>query len=333
MNQPDRYTPSLAWRLALTAVIVRLVYSALAQSFTIFALPQSDRLREMYSLPQFLAPLLATIAASTVIAGLTTWGTMHQWLQRHNTRAVDEPRKLFGTFIALQLIYTLAVSAAMAALHNTAMQFIIRHRDGVNPLLGGSLENQFLTMSLIVKVATIALEIIGMYAVVRIAAWTVQAAGPAGGPAYDRRHAAWITGLAVLTWQLSVSISLGAFVPMQMLGAGWLEYLLGYLGLPAVLLVLCTQACLKTLPRQIGNARVGRAVAHGSVAFLLAQLMGFGLGFLAIQTMSWGQLLHTAQSQVAAAVTLVIYCALLVLALVMGKQMLYRPASTAEAGR
>ncbi|KAG1079894.1 hypothetical protein G6F40_016116 [Rhizopus arrhizus] len=120
---------------------------------------------------------------------------------------------------------------------------------------GVGVVGQFMALGLIVRVVTIVLEIIGLCIVVRIAAWTVQPAGPAGGPAYDRRHAAWITGLTVLIWQLSVSISLGGFLQMQSLSAGWTAYLLGYLALPVILLALCALLCRNLLPRAIGAAR------------------------------------------------------------------------------
>jgi len=111
MTDLARSPTSLAWRLALTAVFLRLAYAAVVQTYTMFGLPQSLQMREMHTEPQFLAPLLAHIAAAAAIAGLTTWGAMRRWLERHNTTAVDEPRKLFGTFIALLLVYTLAVAA------------------------------------------------------------------------------------------------------------------------------------------------------------------------------------------------------------------------------
>ena len=135
----------------------------------------------MHTEPQFLAPLLAHIAAAAAIAGLTTWGAMRRWLERHNTTAVDEPRKLFGTFIALLLVYTLAVAAGMAFLHNALMGFVMNNRDMLEARFGIGIVGQFLALGLIVRVVTIVLEIIGICVIVRIAAWTVQPAGPAGG--------------------------------------------------------------------------------------------------------------------------------------------------------
>jgi len=318
MTDLARSPSSLAWRLALTAVIVRVAYAALVQSYSVFGLPQSDQLREMYSQPQFLLPLLTTIAASTVFAGLIVWGAMHRWLRQHNTQAVDEPRKLFGTFIALLLIYSLAVSAASAYLHNLMLQYILAR---------AGRPTDFITLGLGVRALTIALEILGAYLVVRIATWTVQPAGVAGGPAFEQRHAAWSSGLTVLGWQLSVSLALGGYLQMQTLNAGWLEYTLGYLALPIIILVLCTQVCLKILPRPIGASRQGRALAHGTLVFWLAQVLGVGMGFLAVRAMSLGQLLRIAQSNLTAAVTLLVYAALLVLGCLVGKLVFYTPST------
>lgn len=309
---------SLAWRLALTAVIVRVAYAALVQSYSVFGLPQSDLLREMYSQPQFLLPLLTTIAASTVFTGLTVWSVMHRWLRQHNTQAVDEPRKLFGTFIALLLLYSLIVSAASAYLSNVMMQYVMERAGGVG---------HFIAMGLLIRALTIVLEILGAYVVVRIAIWTVQPAGPAGAPAYEQRHAAWSSGLTVLGWQLSVSLALGGYLQMQTLSAGWLEYTLGYLALPAIILVLCTQICLKILPRPIGAARQARAVAHGTLTFWLAQVLGVGMGFLAVRAMSLGQLMRIAQSNLTTAATLLVYAALLALGCLIGKLVFYTPST------
>ncbi len=329
MTDPARSSYSLAWRLALTAVFLRLAYSALVQSYSLLALPRYEHLQDMYSQPQFLAPLLAHIVAGAAIAGLTTWGAMRGWLARHDTTAVDEPRKLYGTFIALFLLYTLAVAAGMAFLQNTLMRFVMDNRDMLQERLGFGMIGQFLALNTITKLVTIVLEIIGICVIVRIAAWTVQPAGPAGGPAYERRHAAWVTALTVLVWQLTVSISVGSFLQMQAPGAGWTEFALGYLVLPAALLALCALVCLKTLPHPIGTARFGRAVAHGTIAFWLAQALGIGIGFLVVRAMTWGQLIRASESHAAAAMTLLAYGALLVLGCLIGRLALYRGAKAA----
>lgn len=330
MTGPTRSPSSLAWRLALTAVILRLAYSAVVQGYTLIGLPQFQQMRELHTQPQFLVPLLAHIVMAAAIAGLTTWGAMRRWLARHDTTAVDEPRKLFGAFIALLLAYTLAVAAGMAFLHNALMQFVMNNRDMLEDRSGVSMIGQFLALGIIVRVATLVLEIVGICVVVRIAAWTVQPAGPAGGPPYDRRHAAWVTGLTVLVWQLGVSISLGGFLQMQAHDAGWTEFALGYLALPAILLAMCVLLCLKLLPRAIGAARLGRAVVHGTLAFWLAQALGVGLGFLVVRAMTWGQLMRAAESHMAAAATLLAYATLLALGCLIGKLALYPRATAAQ---
>ncbi|MGE8641425.1 MAG: hypothetical protein ACN6PR_22390 [Achromobacter sp.] len=330
MTDPARSPTSLAWRLALTAVFLRLAYAAVVQTYTMFGLPQSLQMQEMHTEPQFLAPLLAHIAAAAAIAGLTTWGAMRRWLERNNTTAVDEPRKLFGTFIALMLVYTLAVAAGMAFLHSALMGFIMNNRDMLEARFGVGIVGQFLALGIIVRVVTIVLEMIGICVVVRIAAWTVQPAGPAGGPAYERRQAAWIAGLTVLIWQLSVSISLGGFLQMQALSAGWTEFVLGYLALPAVLLALCTLLCLNILPRVIGAARLGRAVAHGTLAFWLAQALGVGVGFLMVRAMTWDQLIRAALSPMSPVVALVAYAVLLALGCLVGRLLFYPRATTSQ---
>ncbi|AZS78284.1 hypothetical protein ELS24_07405 [Achromobacter spanius] len=327
---PSARSPSsLAWRLALVAVIVRLVYAALVQSTTMFGLPQSEQMREMYSQPQYLMPMLTNIVASAVMIGLTVWGTMHGWLRRHDTTAVDEPRKLFGTFIALQLIYTLMVSAAIAYLHNVGMQFLMVQRGALTERFGIDLAGQFLAMGVLFRVVNVVLEIAGMFVVVRIATWTVQRTGQAGAPAYDRRHAAWNTGLTVLAWQLTVSIVLGGYLQMLFLNADWPSFVLGYLVLPALLLVLCTLVCLNILPRQMGAVGPGRAVVHGTIVFWLAQALGIGIGYLVIQAMSWSQLMRAAQSIGAGVAALAAYAALLAVGCILGKLALYRQAHTA----
>ncbi|MPS79011.1 MAG: hypothetical protein E2591_13135 [Achromobacter sp.] len=323
---------SLAWRLALVAVVVRLLYGVLVQSYTMLALPQSDQMREVYSQPQYLMPMLANLAASVLMVGMTVWGTMHGWLRRNDTTAVDEPRKLFGTFVALQLLYTLMTSAATAYLHSEGMQYLMTHRGELTERFGLELTGQFLAMAILFRIVYIALEIIGMVVVVRIAAWMVQRQGPYGAPAYDRRHAAWIAGLTVLAWQLTVSIALGGYLQLQYLNAGWPSFVLGYLALPLLLSLLCALACLKMLPRHIGGARMGRAVAHGSLAFWLTQAAGIGLGYLAIRSMSWRDLARAGESYVAGVTTLAIYAALLVLGCLLGRWALYRSGKHAMAG-
>lgn len=324
MNDSARSPSSLAWRLALTAAFLHLAYGVLIQGYALTATPWLEQLRDRYLFPQFLMPMVVNMISSSLIAGLTVWIAMHRWLARRNTAAVDEPRKLYGTFIALLLLFTLAASAGSALLQNQLMGYVLTHRVTVSAWLGASGIHHMLALGLLLKAMNIVLEILGAWVVVRIAVWTVQPAGPASSPAYGQRHAAWIAGLTVLVWQLNVSLALGGYLQLQTLSAGWLQYVLGYVVLPALVLALCTLVCLKTLPREIGTARSGRAVALGTIAFWVAQALGIGLGVLAIRSMTWSQFGRVVESNVAAVVTLLIYGALLALGCLVGRLALYR---------
>lgn len=330
--RPPLPAASLAWRLALVAVMVHLLYGALLQGYSMFALPHSQQLREAYSQPGNLVPLLASMLASALLAGITVWASMHGWLRRHDTRAVDRPGKLIGTFIALQLIYALMISSGAAYLHNLGMQYIMAHQDALTEQFGLELRTQFLVLSLILRVVGVSLGIIGMIVTVRIAALTVQPQGPSGAPAYERRHAAWIAGLTVLTWQLFISMTLDGFLKLQSLGASWTPYLLGYLVVPALLLLLCVLACLKFLPRHLGRAGVGRAVAHGSFAFWLAQLAGIGLAYLVLVSMQGIALVSAGGSYLPSIVVLTVYAVLLALGCLLGRLALYPRARPVTAG-
>ncbi|AVJ27458.1 hypothetical protein [Achromobacter spanius] len=314
MTAPARSPYSLAWRLALTVVIVRVAYAVLLQGYTLVGLPESAQLRETFSLPQYLVPFLTNIAASSIFVGLTVWSTMHRWLRQKNTHAVHAPGRLFGVVIILTLVFSLAVSALMIYLQSALVLYAAQH---------ASAANKFLTLGLFLGALAVALEVLGAYLAVRIATRTVQPADQAGGPAYEQRHAAWSAGLMILGWQLSVCIAMGSYLNAQSLTVGWLQYALGFLILPALLLVLCTVVCLRILPHPIGAARQGRAVALGTLAFWLAQVLGVGLGFLAIRAMTWDQLIRAADSNVVAVVMLVVYAALLVLGCWVGKLALY----------
>ncbi|MNX53936.1 hypothetical protein D3C86_846440 [compost metagenome] len=332
MTTLSRPSYSLAWRLAIAAVLLRLGYTALVQTYTLMGpSPYLDQLRESYSRPEMLAPLFANLAATLVIVGLATWGAMRRWLARNDTVAVNQPGRLFGTFLALQALYTLCLSAGLAIAQNAMLASLIKSGSPLEQWFGLGVSGRFLAMSLLIKAVTIPLEIIGICLAVRIATWTVAPAGPAGGPVHTRRHAAWIAGLTVLAWQLSVSISLGGFLQMQTLSAGWPEYALGYWVLPATAMVLCTLVCLNTLPREPGRARLGRAVAHGTIAFWFAQALGVGLGVLALRQMTWHQLARASESSAAAGITLLVYGGLLALGCLIGGRLLYRRGKR-EAG-
>lgn len=333
MTTLSRPAYSLAWRLALAAVLLQIGLSALGHAYALSgATPYAEQIRESYSRPEVLAPMLANLAATSVIIGLATWGAMRRWLQRHDTMAVNQPGRLFGTFLALLALFSVCLSTGLAVVQNSMLQAIFKHGAELGDWLGLGKIEQFLALNLLVKAVTIPLEIIGVFLIVRIAAWTVAPAGPAGGPAHERRHAAWIAGLTVLAWQLSISLMLGGYLQMQSLSAGWLEYALGYWVMPAIVLALCVLVCLKTLPREPGRARLGRAVAHGSIAFWFAQALGVGLGVLVLRAMSWSQLARAAESYAAAVVALLAYGVLLALGCLIGRRALYPAGKRASEG-
>ncbi|MEB3096191.1 hypothetical protein VCS63_10205 [Achromobacter sp. D10] len=316
-----------ARRLALIAVLIQLTYTLLAHGYAWFGLPQSAAMREALSTPQFLAQFAATTVATLAVVGLVVWSTMHRWLARHATQAVDEPRKLYGTFISLLLLFTLTSSAGIAILQSRLMEWLLANRDVLDGWFGQSFIGKMIALNVLIKLLTILTDIIGAWAVVRIAAWTVRPAGPAGGPEYGRSHAAWIAGLVVLIWQLNASTIVGGYLHAQSPEAGGLAYALGYLVMPAAVLALCARACLKILPPDTGRAGPGRAAIHGTLAFWIAQGLGIGLGYLSIKAMTWSQLVRVAQSQMTVAVLLLAYGALLVVGCRAGKLALYRGAN------
>ena len=83
-------------------------------------------------------------------------------------------------------------------------------------------------------------------------------------------------------------------------------------------------ACRKAVPQALAAAGVGRAVAHGSFAFWMAQVLGVGLAILALRAMSWSQLARASSSNSAAVFSLAVYIALLVLGCVIGARLFYR---------
>ena len=91
--------------------------------------------------------------------------------------------------------------------------------------------------------------------------------------------------------------------------AGMLEHAIGYWILPALLLALAAWVCLRSLPQALGTAGMGRAIAHGTFAFWLTQVLGVGLALLVLWTMTWSQLMRTAASYTTSVVSVLIYSA------------------------
>jgi len=324
MTASARPPTSLAWRLALVALLLHLAYLAAIHGYTLFFMPQTDAMRELFGSPRYLAQLAAYTASTLAISGLVAWITMHRWLARHAARAVDEPRKLYCTFIPLLLLFLLISSSALAIVHSRLTDLLLTYGQVLDDWFGPNIAWKFMALTLVNKAMAVILDILGVWAVVRIAAWTVQPAGAAGAPAYARLHASWIAGLTVLIWQLSASAMLGGYLQAQLSNPGWLEYVLGALVLPAAVLPLCALACLKALPDELGRAGPRRAVAHGTLAFWIAQVLGAGLAYLIVRAMTWHQLMRAAQSYMTGGVALLAYGALLALACVLGKRALYR---------
>jgi hypothetical protein len=243
MSAPSRPAYSLAWRITVAAVLLRLAYTGLVQAYLLMGpSPYMEQLRESYVQPSVLAPLLANFASTLLIVGLAAWGATRHWLDRHGTATVDQPGRLLATFLALQALYTLCLSSGMAIAQNAMLGSVIKNGSFLEAWFGLGLTGRFIAMNLLIRAITIPLEVIGICLAVRIAAWTAVPAGPSGSPPMTRRHVAAICGMTVLIWQTSVSIMLGGYMQMHALGAGWTEHALGYWVLPVVLFALSALA-------------------------------------------------------------------------------------------
>lgn len=325
MTDSSRPAYSLAWRIAVAAVLLRLAYTVLVQAYTLMTpLPYGDQIRASYMQPPVLAPLLATLASTLLVVGLTAWCTTRHWLARHDAATVNQPGRMLATFLALQALYTLCLSSGVGIAQNVLMIGTLKGGSWLEEAFGLGIVGRSIAINVMIRAVTIVLEVIGIWLALRIAAWTAGPAGPGAGVTLTRRHVAWICGLTVLIWQTSVSIMLGGFLQMQTLEAGWAEYALGYWVLPIVLLALVTLVCLKVLPRPFERPGIGRAVALGSLAFWFAQVLGLGLGFVVLKSMTWDQLAWAAQSPAAAALVLLAYGALLSLGCLVAARVLHR---------
>lgn len=325
MTDSTRPAYSLAWRIAVAAVLLRLAYSVLVQAYTLMTpLPYGDQIRASYMQPPVLAPLLATLVSTLLVVGLTAWCATRQWLARHDAATVNQPGRMLATFLALQALYTLCLSSGVGIAQNVLMIGTFKSGSWLEEAFGLGIVGRSIAINLMIRAVTIVLEVIGIWVALRIAAWTAGPTGPGAGLTLTRRHVAWICGLTVLIWQTSFSIMLGGFLQMQTLEAGWAEYALGYWVLPVALLALVTIVCLKLLPRAFEFAGTGRAVALGSLAFWFAQVLGLGAGLIILKSMTWEQLAWAAQSPASAALVLLAYGALLSLGCLVATRLLYR---------
>ncbi len=332
MTDSSRPAYSLAWRIAVAAVLLRLAYTALVQAYTLMTpLPYGDQIRESYMQPPVLAPLVANLVSTLLIVGLAAWGATRQWLNRRGTATVDQPGRLLLTFLALQALYTLCLTSGMAMAQNALLPPLIKSGSFLEEWFDLGITGRFIAMNLLIRLITIPLEIIGIWLAVRIAALTTVPAGPAGSPALTRRHVAVICGLTILIWQTSVSIVLGGYMQMHALGAGWPEHALGYWVMPVVVFALAALVSLKVLPRRLERLTLGRAVALGSLAFWFAQVSGIALGLAVLMSMTWDQLRWAAESHTATGLTLLAYAILLSLGCLIGTRLLYRARAGAQA--
>lgn len=329
--QPNR-NPSLPWRLATASVCLHLLYAIVLQAYIVLASPLAERMREVYARPEMLAPAVAQVLAGAILAGLVTWCTTQRWLSRSGAGNVDRPGKMVGVLLAVSLVYCVLNSAAVALLQHGAFWLMNTYKEWLDENLGlYRTTTRVLLLGLPLKLAGILLEILGAWVAVRVAAWGVTAIGNANRAPYLPRHAAWIAGFTLLLWQAHVSLSLGAFLQMHTLSADLVQYAFGYWVLPTVVLAAVVLACRKAVPQDLGTAGIGRAVAHGTFAFWVAQVAGVGLGILAIYTMTWNQLARAAGSTSTTVFTLAVYLALLVLGCVVGARLFYRRRNADES--
>lgn len=321
---PDR-SLSLPWRLAIAAACLNLAYAILLQAYIVLASPFAERMREIYERPGMLAPTVAQMFAGAVLGGLVAWCTAQRWLARQGAGGVDRPGKMVAVLLAVLLVYNVLHSAALTLLQQGMFWLITTYREWLDENLGFYRDiTRALVMGVPLKLVGILLGGLGSWLAVRVAAWSVTPAVGAGARPYLARHAAWIAGATLLLWQVHVSLALGAFLQMQTLSADLIQYAFGYWLLPVVVMAAAVLACRKAVPEALGAAGVGRAVAHGSFAFWMAQVLGVGLSILALRAMSWSQLARASSSNSAAVFSLAVYIALLVLGCVIGARLFYR---------
>ncbi len=321
---PHRFA-SLPWRLAIASACLQLIYAIVLQAYVVLASPMADRMRDMYARPEMLAPTVAQIIAGALLGGLVAWCTAHRWLNRQGAAGVDRPGKMVAVLLAVLLVYCVLNSAALALLQHGVFSLMTHHREWLDENLGFyRTTTRVLLLGLPLKLAGILLSILGSWLAVRVAAWSVTPTGGTSAPPYLARHAAWIAGITLLLWQVHVSLSLGAFLQMHTLSADLVQYAFGYWVLPAVALAAAVLACRKAVPQALGPAGIGRAVAHGTFAFWVAQVLGIGLAILALRAMSWEQLARASSSTSASVFSLAVYIALLALGCVIGARLFYR---------
>jgi len=324
MNTPPDHPKSLAWRLTMAAIGLQVLGTALLQAYLMLASPMAAQMREIYARPEMLATTGVQLAAGCILVGLVTWCTTQRWLRRHGASGVDRPGRMTAVLLALSLVLFVLNSVAQALLQHAFYSFVVAHKEWVDNTFGYYGPTRILIMGLPLKLCGILLVIVDSWLAVRIAAWSVRPGEASGAPAYLPRHAAWIAALTLLLWQLHGALALGGYFASYMRSAELLEYALGYWVLPALILALAAWVCLKRVPRTLGTAGFGRAVAHGTFAFWMAQALGIGLAVLAIRAMTWDQLVRAAETSATTVALLLAYGALLALGCHVGAKLFYR---------
>lgn len=328
MNLPTAHPNTLAWRLTTAAVGLQLLGAILVQLYLISAGPLAAQTREAFSRPDMVATTVAHIVAGCILVGLTTWGATQRWLRRRNTGDVDRPGRMVAVLLAVSLVLFVLISTGLTLLQHGFYTLIVRHKEWVDQAFGYYGTARLLLIALPPKLCGILLTILGSWLAVRIAAWSVTPVAAAQAPSLQRRHAAWIAALTLLLWQVHIALVLGLYFMTYAGSAGLLEYAIDYWILSALLLALAAWVCLRSLPQALGAAGMGRAIAHGTFAFWLTQVLGIGLALLVLWSMTWSQLMRTAASYTTSVVSVLVYSVLLALSCYLGTRLFYRRRGT-----
>ncbi|QCS61619.1 hypothetical protein EC609_02875 [Achromobacter denitrificans] len=323
MNTPPANPNALVWRLTIAAIVPQLLGAVLVQAYLLLASPMADQMRELYTRPDMVVTTVLQTCMAGMLLGLTTWCSAQGWLRRHDASGVDRPGRMIAVLLAVSLVLFVLISTGLALLQHAFYRFVVNNREWVDSAFGHYGLARALLTALPLKLCGILISIVGGWLAVRIAAWSVSPVAGTGAPPYRPRHAAWIAALTLLLWQLHVGLALGGYFTTYARSPELLNYVLGYWALPALILALAAWVGLRNLPRTLGTAGFGRAIAHGTLAFWLTQLLGVGLALLVLWNMSVGQIARAAEAYSTMAVVLLFYFALVALGSYTGARLLY----------
>lgn len=323
MNIPNHRKLSLPWRLAIGSICLQLLYAVLAEAWIMLMTLPADDMRQSYERPDELAQTVTHIFATALLAGLVTWYTAQRWLIRQGTDAVDRPGRMMAVLLAVSLVCCLLNKAAIMLLNEDVASYVepiwlsLEHRFGMRGTMAGFL---------LISAPFILLDALGNWLAVRVAAMSVKPVADGRPPRYLARHAAWIAATTLLLGQIHLSlvmvIVLGRQMPADLLG-----YALSCWVLPAVIWAVAVVACLKTIPTALGTAGIGRAIAHGSFAFLAALYLTSQV----IQAMTWDEWGYVLGSIGITAAFAAGYIALLALGCMIGARIFYGARQEAKA--